>query len=259
MIYVLVAATLIVFLVWFARGKTIPIARAQSLIQLIASKPEINNQGRINFSLQNKSVLLWMLAIGVGVFFINKVLGSVVMIVLYYVYKRSHRDTLRIDDKLIFEKLPLELEKIVMAVESGNDLVQSLKKISDLGSHTSEVGKIFQEILEKFSGGLDFAQAVELIKKKYPNMKLAFVLNYFKIAVKEGGEIIGQLKELSDTVLGSYENYIEKEVNKMPAKALMPLMLVLAGMLMIYLSEPLVQISKQLPKIQQSLDKRYDF
>ncbi|MCS6893845.1 MAG: type II secretion system F family protein [Deltaproteobacteria bacterium] len=168
------------------------------------------------------------------------------------IWENSERS--KLTDRIVFEELPLELENLIMTVESGNDIVQGLKKVSSADFGETFVKKIFRELIDKLTAGLDFATAVEIVKKKYNHPKLVFVLNYIKISVQEGGEVVDQLEELADTVTASYENYIDKEVNKMPAKALIPVMFILAGMLTIYLAEPLSYMAKELPKIQENLE-----
>jgi len=105
--------------------------------------------------------------------------------------------------------------------------------------------------------GLTVEQSIQLVKNKYQNLTLNFVLTYLNISLKEGGQITPQLQELSNTVLQSYEAFIETEVNKMPVKALAPLMVMFAGVFLIVAALPAAQLFEYLKKVE--FDKTLPF
>lgn len=197
-----------------------------------------------------------ILGVSTIILVLNIKLGIAFLALTYLIVKRKTEKNPRFSDREIFENLPLELENIIMVVQAGNDLIQTLKKISNPEFETSKLRIVFTDVLNRFSSGMDIGHAIDSVKEKYNNPKLSFVLSYLKISLKQGGEVMSQLRELADAVTSQYQNYIEKEINKMPAKALFPLMIILMGMLIIYLSGPLVLVSNQLPKVRETFQER---
>jgi len=175
----------------------------------------------------------------------------------YLLYSKNKDEDFSIDDKTIYTFLPLTLEKLIMLVEAGNDLMQGLKKLTTESGEDNKLLRIFKEIVEKFESGLTVEQSIQSVKNKYQNLTLNFVLTYLNISLKEGGQIVPQLQELSSTVLQSYEAFIENEVNKMPVKALAPLMVMFAGVFLILAASPAAQLSNYLRQI--DFDKAIPF
>jgi len=175
----------------------------------------------------------------------------------YLLYSKNKDEDFSVDDKTIYTFLPLTLQKLIMLVEAGNDLMQALKKLTSQHEENNKILKIFREIVEKFESGLTVEQSIQLVKNKYQNLTLNFVLTYLNISLKEGGQITPQLQELSNTVLQSYEAFIETEVNKMPVKALAPLMVMFAGVFLILAALPAAQIVEYLKQVE--FDKTLPF
>ncbi len=205
---------------------------------------------------KNSDRIGWiLLVLSVMSFMLHKILGVVFLILTYfYIKSKTHTPNAGVilNDTDVYTSLPLELESLIMTIESGNDIIQGLKKVSELQYNESPIKAIFRDLLDRFSGGLSFSDAVESVKQKYQNQTVSQVLNYLKISVKEGGEIRDQLRELADTIFQQYEFFIDKEVNKMPAKALLPVMIILVGMLLNFLAQPITILSKEFTKVFQS-------
>lgn len=263
MIYIFVILlTLCLAVAWaLYRSKAMPFVRANNLLNAYVREIIDQYKGEVEKNKQDdpkagRQRVYILVAVTAAISVLNIKLGIASLAISYLLLKRQSQPTIKITDRDIFENLPLELENIMMGVQAGNDLVQTLKKINNPEIYASNLRYVFSDILDRFSSGMEIGQAIDSVKDKYNNPKLSFVLNYLKISLKQGGEVISQLRELADAVTTQYQNHIEKEINKMPAKALFPLMLILTGMLIIYLTGPLVQVSNQLPRIKGSFTHR---
>jgi hypothetical protein len=67
---------------------------------------------------------------------------------------------------------------------------------------------------------------------------------HLAVAHEEGGELVMPLKELSDSTQLYYQETVDEEIAKLPVKATMPLLLTFAGLILLFLTSPLVQVTK---------------
>jgi hypothetical protein len=81
-------------------------------------------------------------------------------------------------------------------------------------------------------------------------LRHAFI--HLAVAYSEGGELVMPLRELSDSTQLYYQESIEEEIAKMPVKVTLPLLCTFAGLIIFFLTTPLVQVlemtSRALPK-----------
>ena len=147
--------------------------------------------------------------------------------------------------------LPIVMERLVMAVESGLDIIPAIRTIIKL--EESPQGEIASSDLDPASRLLFFAyQMTEAgISFEYALREAAQELNcnalrhafiHLALAQKEGGEVITPLRELSDSTQLYYQESVEEEIAKMPVKATLPLVLTFAGLIILFITSPLVQI-----------------
>jgi hypothetical protein len=74
---------------------------------------------------------------------------------------------------------------------------------------------------------------------------------HLSLAHKEGGELIRPLRELSDATQLSYQERVEEEIAKLPVKAVLPLVITFTGLIICFLTVPLVQVSSLTQKVSQ--------
>ena len=81
-------------------------------------------------------------------------------------------------------------------------------------------------------------------------LRHAFI--HLAMAYREGGELIMPLRELSDSTQLYFQESVEEDIAKMPAKATLPLLLTFAGLIICFVTVPLVQVldmtSNAIPK-----------
>jgi hypothetical protein len=81
-----------------------------------------------------------------------------------------------------------------------------------------------------------------------PSSSVKHALVHLGLAYKQGGEVVRPLKELSDATQQQYQETIEEEIAKLPVKAVVPLVLTFTGLIVCFLTVPVMQISVSLEK-----------
>jgi len=161
--------------------------------------------------------------------------------------------------------LPLVMERVVMAAEAGLDILPAIKAVVSIEERqhsflnerhlpTSEdpVSRALATVLDRTEKGQQFEVALREVATQTGSLSLQHAFVHLGIAYREGGELIGPLRELSDATQAQYQDAIEEELAKLPVKATAPLVLTFAGLILFFLSSPLIQIlsfaSKATPK-----------
>jgi Flp pilus assembly protein TadB len=151
--------------------------------------------------------------------------------------------------------LPLIMERVVMAVEAGLDIIPAIKTVVGIEQrqlnyfknkqiHTVEdpVSKALSLVVQRTEKGVHFEEALKDVAKLSSCASLQHSFLHLGIAYREGGELIGPLRELSDATQSQYQDSIEEDLAKLPVKATAPLVLTFAGLILFFLSSPLIQI-----------------
>jgi pilus assembly protein TadC len=179
----------------------------------------------------------------IGRLFITLVIGFAIGVL---VKESSLRRSIEKKKKGIDYFLPIVMERIVMAVESGLDIVPAIEAVVALKNDSSENSDLVSETLAKIprytDSGLGFLEAIDLLNKEIEAPSLKHALVHLGIAYREGGEIIHPLRELSDATQLYFQESVEEEIAKMPIKATVPLLCTFAGLIISFLTTPLIQV-----------------
>lgn len=142
--------------------------------------------------------------------------------------------------------LPIAMERIVMAVESGLDLIPALKALIQLekqvGDPNDPTTGLFKQVIELSEAGMRFEQALEEVGKQVEGSSLRHAFVHLALAHKEGGEIISPLRELSDATQMQFQEQVEEHIAKLPVKATVPLLVMFIGLLICFLTPPAIQV-----------------
>ncbi|MEZ4753888.1 MAG: hypothetical protein R3A13_06200 [Bdellovibrionota bacterium] len=151
--------------------------------------------------------------------------------------------------------LPVVMERIVMAVQSGLDILPALKAVSELDQRTrtetkmvfslekaDPVSRLLGLVVKLSDSGLGFEQALNDVASLVESSPLKHAFIHLGVAQREGGELIMPLKELSDSTQLYFQESVEEEIAKLPVKATMPLLCTFAGLIVCFITTPLVQI-----------------
>ena len=162
-------------------------------------------------------------------------------------YHRGRKDRLT---KLFIQRLefslPMAMERMVMAVGSGLDIIPAL--VEAARKSTDPVSDIFRRIVALSESGLRVEQAIALVAEEVPSSAVKHALVHLGLAYKQGGEVVRPLKELSDATQTQYQETVEEEISKLPVKAVVPLVLTFTGLIVCFLTVPIVQVRTSLEK-----------
>lgn len=136
--------------------------------------------------------------------------------------------------------LPMVMERVVMGVSSGLDIIPALAQAARKGSN--EVSKSFRQIVSLAEGGLPVDEAFRTVSREAHSAPLKHALVHLSLAHQQGGEVIRPLRELSDATQLHYQDRIEEDLAKLPVKGILPLVLTFAGLIICFLTIPLVQV-----------------
>ena len=148
-----------------------------------------------------------------------------------------------------------------MAVQSGLDIISGIKAVLeldrlDLQKHSggnrkvevNPVADLLSTVIDRTEGGLGFAQSLRDVAKKVESTGLKHSFIHLALAHQEGGELAVPLRELSDATQLYYQETIEEEIAKLPVKATMPLLLTFAGLIICFITSPMIQILQMTTK-----------
>lgn len=178
------------------------------------------------------------------------ILMSVPLLLIVVLSKRGTKD----NTKEIEFNLPLVMERLVMAVTAGQDIVRAMGTIVKLAREEDELDPItemLEKVLEQTENGVRFEEALRTVvaDKNIPALKHAFM--YIGHAYKEGGSVARPLQELSDSTQVMFQNKINAEIKKLPFKGLGPVMLSYMGLLIILCTVPFVSLLNYAGEAQQ--------
>ncbi|MBN8549313.1 MAG: type II secretion system F family protein [Deltaproteobacteria bacterium] len=160
--------------------------------------------------------------------------------------------------------LPIVMERIVMAVQAGHDVLAALKTILDLeaGTHAKRaptvspfedpVTQLLSRVYKLAESGVGLEHSLHEVAASVacPAVRHAFI--HLAQAHKEGGELVMPLRELSDSTQLYYQESVEEEIAKLPVRATVPLLCTFAGLIIFFLTAPMMQVlditNKAMPK-----------
>ena len=178
-----------------------------------------------------------------------------------YIYHRLRVRGLRqeYEAELIFH-LPLVMERIVMAVSAGHDILSALRTTLELQAEESEcrrvkldpVSRLLDVVFRLTEAGVPFDEALREVAKKVPCPPVRHSFMHLGRAYKEGGEVVMPLKELSDSTQLFYQETVDERIAKMPVKATMPLLCTFFGLIVCFVTIPVLQVVTVTLKARQS-------
>lgn len=159
--------------------------------------------------------------------------------------------------------LPIVMERMVMAVQAGLDIIPALKGILALDNSEQDgppggnknkaaadpVSRLLGIVCELTEAGLSFEQALRDVAGMIECAALRHAFIHLAVAQREGGEIIMPLRELSDSTQLYYQESIEEEIAKMPVKATLPLLCTFAGLVIFFITSPIIQVLSMTMKV----------
>ncbi len=146
------------------------------------------------------------------------------------------------EEKGVLLNLPMTLEKLLIAIQSGLDVVPALQVVSTTPELPNPASRAFQQVVLLIEGGAAVEAALEQVASASRSIPLKHVLLHLKVAHSRGGDLTFPLRELADATQVTYEQTIEEEIAVMPIKATAPLLCTFLGLLIIFLTGPIIGV-----------------
>jgi len=142
--------------------------------------------------------------------------------------------------------LPLVMERIVMAVEAGLDVLPALHTVYSLElenkSELDPVTLLLKDACDLAENGATLEQALKDVAGRVDSIGVKHAFIHLALAHRDGGELVQPLRELSDSTQLYYQETMEEMIAKLPVKATLPLVITFGGLIMCFLASPIVQI-----------------
>ena len=148
--------------------------------------------------------------------------------------------------------LPVVMERVVMAAEAGLDIFAALSSLVELEEQSAKweerdvdpVTRLISIVTRLTEAGMGFDDALHEVANAIPCSALRHAFIHLALAHQEGGELVMPIRELSDATQLYFQETIEEEVAKLPVKATMPLVLTFAGLIILFITAPLVEVMR---------------
>jgi Flp pilus assembly protein TadB len=136
--------------------------------------------------------------------------------------------------------LPNAMERVVMAVGAGLDVVPALREATR--DCIDPVSAAFREVVALSEAGAPAVEAMQSVSERTKSFSLRHALVHLGIAHAQGGEIVKPLKELSDATQAAFQESVDEQIARLPVKAVLPLVVTFAGLILCFVTVPLLQI-----------------
>ncbi|MCB0337330.1 MAG: type II secretion system F family protein, partial [Bdellovibrionales bacterium] len=143
--------------------------------------------------------------------------------------------------------LPMVMERIVMAIQTGLDIIAGITTLVELQAKLPDtpmdpVTRLLELAMSLSKAGMRFDEALREVAQAVDSSALRHAFVHLAMAQQDGGELVMPLRELSDATQLYYQETVDEEVARMPIKATLPLVLTFAGLIICFITSPLMQI-----------------
>jgi Flp pilus assembly protein TadB len=143
--------------------------------------------------------------------------------------------------------IPTVMERVVMAVGAGLDIIPAMKEAAEGADDPASL--FLRRVVALTNSGLALEDALESAASGIDCPTLKHLSVHLGLAYRQGGELVRPLRELSDATQLQYQEVEEEEIAKLPVKAVLPLVLTFAGLILCFLTVPLIQVGSIVSKV----------
>lgn len=136
--------------------------------------------------------------------------------------------------------LPTVMERIVMAVGSGLDIIPALREAALRAN--DPVSELMRWVVQLAESGVPVEAAFEMAAQQPLTPSVKHACLHLGLAYRQGGEIVRPLRELSDATQVAYQETVEEQIARLPVKAVLPLVLTFTGLIICFITIPLMQV-----------------
>ena len=143
-----------------------------------------------------------------------------------------------------------------MAVQSGLDIPAAIAVIVELneeGRELDPVTGLLCAVRELAERGVGFDAALRKIAAATDCSALRHAFVHLAVAYREGGELIAPLKELSDATQLYFQESTDEQIAKLPVKATAPLLCAFTGLILCFITSPIIQLMQMAGKTARGL------
>jgi len=148
--------------------------------------------------------------------------------------------------------LPVVMERLVMAAQAGLDIFSGIRVATKLaqeevirsGENRDPVTRLLERVLSLHERGVSFEEALSQVAIDIESPALRHSFIHLSVAQNQGGELVQPLRELSDSTQLYYQETVDEQIAKLPVKATIPLVITFAGLVIFFMTSPLIQILK---------------
>ena len=148
--------------------------------------------------------------------------------------------------------LPVVMERLVMAAQAGLDIFSGIRVVTRLareeaarlGEQVDPVTQLLERACTLHERGIGFEEALSQVASDVENPALRHAFIHLSVSQKQGGELVQPLRELSDSTQLYYQETVDEQIAKLPVKATLPLIITFAGLVIFFMTSPLIQIMK---------------
>ena len=167
-------------------------------------------------------------------------------------HSRSLTNKKEVELRRLEFSLPMAMERVVMGVGAGLDVVPALTEAARRG--LDPVSQLFARVVSLSEGGLKVGDALRAVSHESESATIKHAFIHLGVAYEQGGELVRPLRELSDATQLAYQERVEEEIAKLPVKAVMPLVITFAGLIVCFITVPLIQIGGLTKKVQVGME-----
>lgn len=147
------------------------------------------------------------------------------------------------EDKALLFHLPMTVEKLLIAVQSGLDVVPALRIAGQTAADKPDpASRSFAKVVTLIEQGATVEAALEQVAQAATAIPLKHVLLHLKVAHSRGGDLTFPLRELADATQVTYEQNVEEHIAVLPIKATAPLLCTFLGLLILFLTAPIIGV-----------------
>lgn len=145
--------------------------------------------------------------------------------------------------KVAFE-VPLLLEKLILLVESGFDILAAVEKlVSQISAEDPSPTLHFLDLAYRLAGaGMPFGQSLELVANRCGHPVITHVFLHLDITGNNGGELVPALRSLSSHTHREWKLGVESRVKRLETLVVFPVFLSVIGLILLVAAVPLVPI-----------------
>ena len=168
--------------------------------------------------------------------------------------------------------LPIVMERILMGVQASLDILPALYSATEIEkterqaisrresvigfTHSNRksdpVTSLLRDVCRLTENGGTLEESLRLVAGESRSACLRHAFIHLALAYKEGGEVITSLTELSDATQLHFQESTEEDIAKMPAQTLLPLLFTFTGLILVFVTSPIIQVltltSTSIPK-----------